>query len=274
VGERRPPLRYGETVPSTLPRAREGDTWVIDLDGVVWLAGEPVPGSADAVRRLRDSGAAVLFASNNSSPTISELIARLERVGIPARPDELVTSAQAAASMIEGGRTAFVVGDEGVAEALGDRGVKVARDGEGPHDVVVVGWTHDFDFDVLAAANRVVRAGARLIGTNEDPTHPTPEGLLPGAGALLAAVATAAGEVPEVAGKPHPPLAHLIAARVGRVAAVVGDRPSTDGVLARHLGVPFALVLTGVTSPGHVSHDPEPDFVADDLAAVVDHVTG
>ncbi|MGH8979848.1 MAG: HAD-IIA family hydrolase [Acidimicrobiales bacterium] len=256
-------------------------SWVIDLDGVVWLAGEPIRGVGEAIERLHGAGARVLFASNNSSSSIAVFLERLERAGIEALPHEVVTSAQAAASMIEAGRTALVVGDEGVVEALGARGVHVVTavggSGADAHvpdvDVVVVGWTRRFDFGLLAAASRAVRAGARLIGTNEDPTYPTPDGLLPGAGSVLAAVATASGAAPEVAGKPHEPLARLIAERAGRVAAVVGDRPSTDGALAKHLGAPFALVLSGVTAPGDPLPEPPPDLVAPDLLAVVSAAT-
>jgi glycerol 3-phosphatase-2 len=146
------------------------------------------------------------------------------------------------------------------------RGVELV-DGS-PADAVVVGWTHNFDFERLTLAARVVRAGARLIGTNEDSTHPTPEGLLPGSGALLAAVATAADTVPEVAGKPHRPIVDLIRQRTDDTALVVGDRPSTDGALAAALGVPFALVLSGVTA----SADQEPPraaYCSADLLALV-----
>ena len=111
--------------------------------------------------------------------------------------------------------------------------------------------------------------GACLIGTNEDPTHPTPHGLLPGSGALLAAVATAAEAIPEVAGKPHRPTSDAIRARATDLTLVVGDRPSTDGALARQLGVPFALVLSGVTGADGVPSDPAPDTVAVDLAGLV-----
>lgn len=255
-------------VASTLPPPAGGGTWVIDLDGVIWLTGQPISGVGDAVRRLRDAGAGVLFASNNSSPTIDELRRRLERAGIAATADEIVTSAQAAASMMEPGERALVVGDDGVHEALAARGVKVVA--APPADVVVVGWTRHFDFDVLMLAARTVRAGARLIGTNEDATLPTPDGLMPGAGSLLAAVSTASGTAPQVAGKPHEPLARLIAQRTARVAVVVGDRPSTDGALARLLRAPFALVLSGVTAAADLPVTPAPDAVGADLGAVVD----
>jgi 4-nitrophenyl phosphatase len=242
-------------------------TWVIDLDGVIWLADQPVPGSADAVARLRHEGYAVVFATNNASPTIAELRARLARAGIEAAAEEIVTSAQAAASMLEAGSTAVVCADGGVLEALAARGVSV-RD-EGPADAVVVGWTRRFDFELLATTATAVRQGARFIGTNEDPTHPTPERLLPGSGAILAAVATAAQATPEVAGKPHDPLVALLRTRAPDAVIVVGDRPSTDGALARRLGVPFALVRSGVTSDSREPMVVEPDEEAPDLAALV-----
>ena len=246
-----------------------GGTWVVDLDGVIWLTGQPIPGAADAIARLRRAGDRVLFATNNSGLTRAELVRRLARIGIEVEPDELVSSAAAAAGLVEPGATVLALGDAGVVEALDTRGATVVDDG--PADAVVVGWTRRFDFDALTAAARAVYGGARLIGTNDDPTHPTPDGLIPGTGALLAAVATASGRPPEVAGKPHQPMADLIAGRVDRVAAVVGDRSATDGQLAERLGAPFALVLSGVTSRDAVASLPGPAAaaVADDLLSLV-----
>jgi 4-nitrophenyl phosphatase len=243
-------------------------TWVIDLDGVIWLAQQPIPGSADAIARLRQAGVGVLFATNNSLPTLSELVTQLAQVGIAAGPDELLTSAQAAASLLTPGSTAVVCAGAGVLEALADRGVTVVP--EGPADAVVVGLTRDFDFAMLATAASAVHGGARLVGTNDDATYPTPGRLLPGAGALLAAVATAAQTTPEVAGKPHPAIVTLLATRAPDASLVVGDRPSTDGLLARRLGVPYALVRSGVTTAADTPTEVEPDIDAPDIAAVVD----
>jgi HAD superfamily hydrolase (TIGR01450 family) len=243
-------------------------TWVIDLDGVVWLARHPIGGSADAVARLRAAATRVVFATNNALPTIGELLTQLSEVGIPTEPGDLVTSAQAAATMLAPGSTAVVCADGGVLEALAARGVHVVS--QGPADAVVVGLTRRFDFDMLAVAADAVRSGARLVGTNEDATYPTDDRLLPGAGSLLAAVATAAGATPEVAGKPHGPLVTLLRQRAPDIALVVGDRPSTDGLLARRLGVPFALVRSGVTGDGDASMVVRPDIDAPDLAGVAD----
>ena len=143
-----------------------------------------------------------------------------------------------------------------------------------PADAVVVGWTRRFDFDLLATAATAIRLGARFIGTNEDPTHPTPQRLLPGSGAILAAVATAAQATPEVAGKPHGPLVALLRSRAPDAVLVVGDRPSTDGALARRLGLPFALVRTGVTSDAREPMVVEPDEEAADLGSLVTHHLG
>ena len=247
---------------------RRGDTWVIDLDGVIWLAQEPVPGSAHAVARLRAAGTGVLFATNNALPTLAELVGQLAAVGIPAEPGDLVTSAQAAATLLTPGSRAVVCAGGGVLEALADRGVTVVA--EGPADAVVVGLTRAFDFDMLATAVTAVRGGARLVATNEDVSYPTPGRLLPGAGALVAAVATAAEATPEVAGKPHEAIVALLGSRAPDASLVVGDRPSTDGLLARRLGVRFALVRSGVTGPGETPAGVEPDVDAPDLAAVVD----
>jgi HAD superfamily hydrolase (TIGR01450 family) len=240
---------------------------VIDLDGVIWLTGEPIAGVDAAVTALRRAGVRTLFATNNSAPTRAELHARLANCGITAPDADLVTSADVAADMVPEGSSALVLADDGVREALGRRGVKVVDDG--PADAVIVGWTRSFTFDTISRAAQTVRDGARLIGTNEDPTHPTPHGLLAGGGAILAAVATAAETVPEVAGKPHQPTAAAIAARSDDLRVMVGDRPSTDGVLAAQLDIPFALVLSGVTDAHSVPVDPSPDEVAPDLAALV-----
>jgi 4-nitrophenyl phosphatase len=242
--------------------------WLLDLDGVVWLSGVPIPGSVAAVARLRATGARVVFVTNNSAARVAEQEERLAAIGIPAQGDVL-TSAAAAAGLLQPGSTALVCAGPGVDEALGRRGVATVR--EGPADAVVVGFHRDFDFERLRAASSAVRAGATLIGTNADATYPTPEGEIPGGGAILAAVAYAASVTPTVAGKPFAPMADAVRELVGDGPHVmVGDRPSTDGAFARNLGATFALVLSGVTKPADLPVDPSPDVVGADLAAVVD----
>lgn len=244
-----------------------GVTWALDLDGVVWLADSVIPGAAAAVAAVRARGERVVFLTNNSALTVADYVAKLASMGIAAAADDVITSAQAAAALLEPGQTAHACAGPGVVAALEERGVRVA-DGR-PCDAVVVGWHRSFDYERLTTAVRAVWGGARLIGTNDDATYPTPEGPLPGGGSLLAAVAYASGATPTVAGKPNEPMARLVASRVGAVEVMVGDRPSTDGLMARRLGARFALVLSGVTSEADLPVHPEPDEIADDLAALV-----
>lgn len=241
--------------------------WLLDLDGVMWLGDQPIYGAADAVARLRSNGQRVVFLTNNSSATVGDYVAKLRAMGVPAEDADVITSGQAAASMLSPSSTALVCAGKGVDEALQRRGVRTVRSGRA--DAVVVGWHREFDYERLTAAYRAVAAGARLIGTNDDATYPTPTGLLPGGGALLAAVSYATGKPAEVAGKPFRAMVALLKERVGRVEVVVGDRASTDGALARNIGARFILVLSGVTDLDHLPVDPAPDLVANDLAAAV-----
>ncbi|MEO7837166.1 MAG: HAD-IIA family hydrolase [Acidimicrobiales bacterium] len=242
-------------------------TWALDLDGVIWLGAELIRGSAAAVTALRARGERVVFLTNNSNKMVGDYVEKLEHMGISASTADVVTSAQAAASLLEPGTTALVCGGPGVTEALVERGVQART--SGPADAVVVGWHDEFDYDRLTAAASAVLGGARLVGTNADATYPTPDGVIPGGGALLAAVAYASSTVAEVAGKPNPPMVALVESRFGPVAHMVGDRPDTDGFLARRLGAKFHLVLTGVTAESDLPVDPEPDSVAPDLATLV-----
>lgn len=242
--------------------------WILDLDGVVWLAGEAIPGSADAVARLRASGERVCFVTNNSSQRVGDLEAKLAAFGIPAEGDVL-GSAMAAALLLQPGQTALVCAGPGVDEALERRGVHAVREGDA--DAVIVGFHLDFDYGRLRAAHAAVMRGARLIGTNDDATYPTPDGPIPGGGAILAAVTTACGVDATVAGKPYAPMAGLVRELAGDGPhVVVGDRPSTDGLFAVTLGASFGLVLSGVTSKADLPVTPEPTWVSTDLATLVD----
>ena len=250
----------------------EATVWIVDLDGVLWLAGHPIGDVADAVLVLRDRGVRVVFATNNSSPTTGQLVDRLAKVEIEVSPRDLITSARVAASLLEPGQRVHLLAEAGVLEALTDRGVEVVD--SGPCDAAVVGWSRDFDFAALAAISAAARDSGRLIATNGDPTHPTPEGLVPGSGALLAAVATASGITPQVAGKPYPPTVDYVARHIlggaDPVSAVmVGDQPGSDGVLAERLGIPFVLVDSGVTPAGQLVDDCPVALRASDFVSVV-----
>ena len=257
----------------------EIDTVLCDLDGVVWLAHQPIAGSVGAIAQVREAGARVLFVTNNSAATLAEHERALEHVGIPANGD-VVSSAMAVTALIEPGERVLVAAGAGVVEALERAAaVVVANTGAAladPVDAVVVGLHRDFDYDRLTVAAEAARRCGRLIGTNTDTTYPTPSGLLPGGGSILAAIASASGVEPVIAGKPHQPLATLVASMSaggsgafdpGRT-LMIGDRPETDGRFAARLGCRFALVRSGVTPIGAAVADPV-DLDAVDLAAVV-----
>ncbi len=241
-----------------------------DLDGVIWLAHQPIPGSVEAIAALRAAGHRVLFVTNNSAARVEAQEASLLEIGIPAAGDVL-TSASAAALLIEPGERVLVCGGEGVVQAVVGRGAVVVEHDAEHADVVVVGFHRTFDYDEMLHASRAVRNGARLVGTNDDATYPTPEGPIPGGGAILASIVTASGRTPIVAGKPHEPMAALVRTTVGdaasRLAVMVGDRPETDGLMASTLGCRYAHVESGVTAPG-VRVVPVPDLTAPDLARV------
>jgi glycerol-1-phosphatase len=241
--------------------------WVIDLDGVVWLGDTAIAGSAEAIAELRRSGTRVVFLTNNSNRRVEQHVAKLARMGVPVEREDVLTSAQAAARLVEEGSTALVCGGPGIDEALDERRVRVVR--RPPADAVIVGWHREFDYQALTLAMHGVLGGATLIGTNDDATYPTTDGPIPGGGSILAAVAYASGVEPVVAGKPNEPTAALLRQRVGDLDMVVGDRPSTDGRMARRVGAPFGLVLSGVTRPRHGPLDPPGDVEAPDLARLV-----
>jgi HAD superfamily hydrolase (TIGR01450 family) len=246
----------------------------LDLDGVIWRGDEPIAGSADAVAKLRTAGLEIVFVTNNSSMTAAEYGAKLTHVGVPSDGTDVLSSAMSAARLLAGdlpaGARVLTFAGPGVVESLEQHGLQPVR--ELPAAAVVVGWHRDFGFASLTVAADAVRGGARFVATNTDPTYPVAGGVVPGCGALVAAVATAGGREPDiVAGKPYAPMALLVRERTGPNGVMVGDRLSTDGAFAAALGWPFALVLSGVagSDPTERSAAVQPAHVADDLAALV-----
>jgi HAD superfamily hydrolase (TIGR01450 family) len=265
--------------------------WVLDLDGVIWLGDAAIPGASDAVARLREAGEPVAFVTNNSYGRRADVAAKLARHGIDPG-DDVVTSAMAVARLVAAGERVLVLGGPGLLEELEARGAEVhdAREvvgdltdpgavtaaavARGPFAAVVVGYHADFDYLRLTAALAAVRSGARLLASNDDATYPTVAGPIPGGGSILAAVATASGMTPEVAGKPHRAMVDLVRDRLGAQGVGVGDRPDTDGRFAVALGYRFGLVLSGVTTAADLPTSPPADLVAADLASLVDDALG
>ena len=246
-----------------------------DLDGVVWLAHQAIPGSVRAIASLREAGIRVVFVTNNSFSTYEEQVAALSSIGIPAEGD-IVTSAMSAATAMKSGWRVLVCGGRGLIEEIGrvTNDVVVAYNEPmtaGDFDAVVVGFHREFNYQVLTDALTAVRGGAVLIGSNDDSTYPTPNGPIPGGGSILAAIEKASGVTPTVTGKPYGPMAKLVRELCGDVApeemVMIGDRSDTDGGFAKVLGARFAMVLSGVMDAADAV---DADIVAADLSVVAE----
>ena len=270
-------VRPGWLAESTCPLVEGYDAALLDLDGVVYVGGDAVPGAAAAVAAARAAGMRVAFVTNNASRPVAAVVAHLRRLDIPAEEDEVATAAQAAARLLaehlEPGAPVLVVGGPGLRESVADAGFAVVRTaGEAPA-AVVQGYTSDVTYAELAEATLAVRAGALWVAANLDATLPAPRGQVPGNGALVALVATATGRSPLVAGKPEPPLhAESVERVAGRRPLVVGDRLDTDIAGATRVGCDSLLVLSGVTDVAalHAARpEQRPTYVAPDITGLL-----
>ena len=231
-----------------------------------------ISGAPEAIARFQADGIRVVFCTNNSQSTIAQYVDKIGSFGVDVGPDDIVTSAVVTGERLatRAGATAIVVGGDGVREALTDVGITINDDPESTSaDLVVVGWDPSFDYAAMRRATTAVRAGAQLVATNRDATFPSPDGLWPGGGAILASIETASGAQAEVMGKPHQPMMDSIATRFdgARRVAIVGDRPDTDLAGGRARGWTTILVLSGVTTATEATAlDPPPDLIVGSLA--------
>jgi len=258
------------------------DHVILDLDGCVWRGEEPVPGSREAIERLRGAGLGVAFATNNSRDAGEDYVARLWRMGVKASLSDVVTVGGAVQHLLaetRTGRTAFVIGTDAMLAHVEDAGVRLLNgtDLASRAEVVLVAATERLSYDDIRNAALAVQRGADFLASARDPTHPMPDGLWPGTGAILAAVETAAGRTAALVGKPEPQLFLTALDRLGAGRTlVVGDRLDSDVAAAAAAGLDAALVLSGATSRAQAeaaaadADAPQPVAVADDLAALVD----
>jgi glycerol-1-phosphatase len=253
------------------------DLVVFDLDGVIYLIDRPIPSAAEAVRRLRADGTAVAYVTNNASRRAADVAELLCGMGVPAGPDEVLTSAGAAAAMLAEelpeGAPVLVVGADALRAEVREAGLRPVETFEDAPVAVVQGYGPDVGWRALAEAALAVRAGARWVATNTDPTLPSPRGPLPGNGSLVAVLRTALGRAPDVVvGKPAPALFSTAAELGGaKRALVVGDRLDTDIEGAAAAGLDSLLVLTGVAGAAELLTAPprrRPTYVAADLSGL------
>jgi len=253
--------------------AERYDCLLFDLDGVLYRGDRAIEAAPPTMAELRTRGARVIFLTNNSSRTPEQVADKLRSHGIEADPQEVVTSALATAELLagRGGGRAFVIGMDGVRDALAGAGIEVLDGYPDEADLVVVGFDGDATYERLKTAALLVERGARLVATNADASFPAADGLWPGAGALLAVVTTTTGAEPEIVGKPFAPLFESGLRRGGGGRPlVVGDRLDTDIEGAAGLGWDSMLVLTGVSTRTDAEAGPvRPTVIAEDVSALL-----
>lgn len=224
---------------------------ILDMDGVLWRGDQPLPGAAELFVFLNTRGVRFVAATNNSSKSPADYVAKLARMGIGGiREAQIVTSGTATVSYLEAryphGSSVHVLGGDGLKQMVARAGFVLADDAP----VVVVGIDFALTYQKLKQAAFLIRGGAEFIGTNADATFPLPDGLAPGAGSLLAALRMATDREPVIMGKPNAPMFEAALRVLGTDAAhtlMVGDRLNTDILGAQNVGLRAALVLTGVT---------------------------
>ncbi len=258
-----------------LPACARYKAFLFDMDGVLYLDQQPVTDAVEFLRRLREVGKKILFLTNNSSLTRSEYRAKLAGMGIASDESEILTSAVATASFLQenyelAGKTAFMIGGRGLEEELSGTGLLLLRGEEGKRaDYVVVSWDTDLTYEKLKVACLAIYAGALFVGTNPDATFPSPEGLWPGAGSILAALERATGKEALVVGKPNVYMMQAALSLVGEKAdetLMIGDRLETDILGGWRAGLDTCLVLTGVASREDLEgYRPQPDLVVESL---------
>ncbi|MCJ7432387.1 MAG: HAD-IIA family hydrolase [Anaerolineales bacterium] len=251
---------------------------ILDMDGVVWKSDAPIGNLPEIFARIRARGLKFVFATNNGTQTPEEYQAKLASLGVDIDAWQVVTSAIGLSFMLmqkyPRGTKVFMIGGNGTRVALEENGFEILSVENAPQaQVVVMGIDRDINFQKVAEAALLVRAGIPFYTTNTDRTFPTPRGEIPGSGSWLAVVTTATGVEPIVAGKPFPYMMELALERLGtkkEETLVVGDRLETDIAAGQNVGCPTALVLSGVSSKEQAqAWMPKIDVIADDLSALI-----
>ena len=258
------------------PLAARYDQFILDLDGCVWVGGEPTPGVVEALEELRDSGKRFAFATNNAFESGEDLVAQLWKIGVRASLGDVVTVGGAMQHRLaeqHTGRTAYVIGSPPMLRHVGDAGLKVMNgtDLASRAEVVVVAGTTELVYADLRNAIQAVLRGADLLATARDPTYPQPDGVWPGTGAILAAVEYATARTAEIVGKPEPQLFLTAIDRLGEGSTlVIGDRVGSDLAAAAAADLDAALVRSD--SSDHAALDgfePQPVAIGETLAGLL-----
>lgn len=245
--------------------------FLIDLDGTLYIGDRPVAGAKEFVTWLQDKNIPFLLLTNNSTRTPYQVRDKLQKMGIEVNPAKIYTSANALGDYIReyfpGKHGAFVIGEDGVKEELKLCGWEIVDSHLGA-EFVVVGLDQHVDYRKLKEAVLAIQNGAKFVACNCDSGFPSPEGLLPGAGAIVNAITTVVGIEPVVLGKPNDYIIRYAVRRLGTEldkTAIVGDRLDTDILLGKKMGMITMLVLTGVVKSKEEISRINPDFVFKDV---------
>jgi HAD superfamily hydrolase (TIGR01450 family) len=259
-----------------VPLADQFDGLLIDLDGVVWIGRDPVPGSAEALAALLAQGKELCFVTNNPARPPERYAEKLREAGVEVGPERIVTSGMVVARLAgeaANGGGAFVIGARTLREMVAEAGAPLLEGKAGREAAVVVVSGHrGFDYEELLTAKLALDGGAALIATSHDPTLPMPGGDWPGTGSILAAVETASGREAEIGGKPERHLFEMALEAIGNPArvAMVGDRIASDVDGGHAAGLATILVLSGASTRADAeAAEPPPDHVVADLAALL-----
>ncbi|WP_395691704.1 HAD-IIA family hydrolase [Nocardioides sp.] len=252
------------------------DLAMLDLDGVVYVGGEAVPGAPEHLAAARAAGMRLAFVTNNASRPPTEVASHLQRLGVAAAAEDVVTSAQAAAHLVAdrwgAGARVVCLGAAGLREALEGQGLRPVTAAD-EAVAVVTGYGPDVVWSEIMRAAVRIRDGLPWVASNTDATFPAPYGVAPGHGVQVDMLRRFAGVEPVVAGKPERPLLDETVRRVGgRRPLMVGDRLDTDIEGAHRAGVPSLLVLTGVTGLADLvtaRDEQRPTYLSPDLAGLL-----
>ena len=256
--------------------------WVFDLDGVIWRGESAIEGAPECIAALQKRGCRTMFASNNSTRTPQYFVEKLAGMNISATPADVVTSTVVTVAHLkknfpDGGRI-FIVGEAGLRVQLEAAGFEVTQKTDGaPEEViaVVAGLSRQFCFADVARAQHYILGGATYIATNRDSTFPVEGGLMPGAGAIIAAIDVAGGQVGQTMGKPEPAMLQQILEETGLpgdAVAMVGDRLDTDIACASRAGVGSVWVATGAMTREQARHargEEKPDLMLENLSELI-----
>ena len=245
---------------------------IIDLDGTVYRSQTVIPGAREGIERLRDGGLNVVFVTNSSTKTRETCRDRLASLGIEAAVDDILTSASVTAAYVTREyptASVLTIGSPALDHEFSQADGTLTEDPT-EADVLVVGKDRSFDFETLTRGLRALESRATFVGTNEDRKVPTDSGMVPGCGALIAAISYAANQDPDqICGKPHDPMIEVSLDKLAADPAdclVIGDNPETDIEMGRRAGMTTVLVLTGLVDRSDPLLADEPaDHVVDSL---------